>query len=197
MPAATYAIPNFLGGEISQFAQGRFDKPDYRVSLNICLNAFPVEIGPWTRRPGTQYAGHTKAGLAGRVIKFDFEQSTPVTLEFTNGFLRFRNGAALITTNDTQTVSAVSAANPGVVHTASAYGWPNGATVIFSDPSAPLLENRQFVLTVVDTTHFSLTDALTGATINGASLGSLTAGTTVSRVQELTTSYVNNTLWST
>src|SRR5258708_4886707 len=100
MGEASYAVPNFLGGEISKFAQGRFDKPDYRTSLNVCFNSFPVEIGTWVRRPGTQYAGHTRGGTPGRGIKFDFEQAIPYTLEFTDGFLRARNGAALVTTND-------------------------------------------------------------------------------------------------
>ena len=53
MASASFAVTGFLGGEISQFAQGRFDKPDYKVSLNVCYNAFPVEIGAWVRRPGS------------------------------------------------------------------------------------------------------------------------------------------------
>ena len=62
MANASYVQPNFLGGEISQFAQGRFDRPDYRTSLNVCLNAFPAEIGPWVRRPGSACAGTTRGG---------------------------------------------------------------------------------------------------------------------------------------
>jgi hypothetical protein len=102
MGNASFDISNFLGGEISQFAQGRFDKPDYRTSLNVCFNAFPVEIGSWTRRPGSAYAGHTRRGARGRTIAFDFAQSTPVTIEFTDGFVRFRSGSSLVTTNDAQ-----------------------------------------------------------------------------------------------
>jgi hypothetical protein len=187
---ASNAIPNFLGGEISQFSQGRFDKPDYRVSLNVCVNSFPVEIGPWVRRPGFMYAGHTRGGAAAKVIKFDFQQAAAITTEFTNGFVRFRNGTALLTTNDAQTVLAVSAANPAVVQTSGLHGWTTGNTVTFPAPGpSPLLEGRQFIATVTDTTHFSLTDALTGATIDGSTLGAITAGTFVARVQELVTPY--------
>jgi hypothetical protein len=185
---ATFAVGNFLGGEISKFAQGRFDKPDYRNSLKVCLNSFPGEIGTWMRRPGTQHGGFTRGGAPAKKIKFDFEQAIPYTLEFTDGFLRFHNGAALITT-DTQVVVAVSAANPAVVQTTSAVTWATGDTLIFPGASTPLLENRQFLATKVDTTHFSLADAITGTAINGASLGALVAGATVSRVQELTTVY--------
>jgi hypothetical protein len=192
MADATYAIPNFLGGEISDFAQGRFDRPDYRVSLNICLNALPVEIGAWTRRSGTQHAGHTRGGAPGRVIKFDFEQRAPYTLEFTDGRVRFRNGSSLVT-DSTQVIVAISSANPAVVQTTSATDWETDDTLIFSSPSAPLLENRQFFATKVDTTHFELTDALTGDPIDGSTLGTLASGATVSRVQELSTVYVGST----
>ena len=154
MADATFLVPSFLGGAISQFAQGRVDRPEYRVSLNVCLNSFPVEAGAWTRRPGTMFAGHTRGGAAARVIKFDFSQTDAVTPEFTDGFLRFRSGAVLLGTNDRQVVVAVSAANPAVVQLTGAVTWVTGNGVIFPGASTPLLENRQFVLTKIDTTHF-------------------------------------------
>ncbi len=189
MGDATYAIPNFSGGELSPFAQGRFDKPDYRTSLNVCLNGFPNEIGTWTRRPGTMHAGHARGGGAGRAVKFDFEQAAPITLEFTDGFLRFRSGATLVTSNDAQVVVAVSSANPAVVQTTSAVTWPTGETLVFPGASTPLLEARQFIATRIDPTHFSLADAITGAAIDGAALGALAVGATVERVHELVTVY--------
>lgn len=187
MADATYAIPSFHGGEISQFAQGRFDKPDYRTSLNVSVNGFPVEIGTWTRRPGTQYAGHVRGGNKGRVGEFDFEQSNPITMEFTDGWLRFRNGPSLLTTNDAQAIVSISSANPAVVKTSGTNNWAAGNTVIFPAPSAPLLENRQFTITPIDGTDFSLQDALTGANIDGSILGAIAAGAKVERVQELQT----------
>src|SRR4029077_17546378 len=53
----------------------------------------------------------------------------------------------------------------------------------------PLLQNRQFVITVSDSTHFSLADALTGATIDGSTLGSLPSVAMVARVQEVVSPY--------
>jgi hypothetical protein len=195
MADATFVVGSFLGGEISEFAQGRFDKPDYRTSLKTCLNSFPAEIGPWTRRPGSAHAGHTRAGGIGRGMKFDFQQSDPVTVEFTDGYMRFRRGKNLVTTNDAQVVVAVSAANPAVVQTTTATTWATGNTLIFPGASTPLLENRQFLATKINSTHFSLTDAITGATINGATLGALVTGATVARVHELATSYTGGA-WS-
>lgn len=196
MPDATWAVPNLLGGEISKFAQGRFDRPDYGVSMNVCLNAFPTETGTWVRRPGFMFAGTTRGGAAGRVIKFDFEQANAISLEFTDGFVRFRNGAVLLTTNDAKTVLAVSTANPAVVQTSAAVTWATGDTLVFPGIGpAPLLENRQFIATKVDTTHFSLTDSITGAAIDGSTLGAITAGKTVARVMELATAYTGGS-WS-
>jgi hypothetical protein len=195
MADATFAVSNFLGGEISAFAQGRFDKPDYRTSLRTCLNSFPAEIGACVRRPGSRHGGTTRGGSPGRVVKFDFQQSTAITPEFTDGFVRFRNGAVLITSNDAQVAVAVSAANPAVVQTTAAVTWATGDTLIFPGASTPLLENRQFTATKVDTTHFSLADAITGAAINGSTLGALVAGATVARVHELATVYVGGS-WS-
>jgi hypothetical protein len=193
MGGASYVQTSFLGGEISQMAQGRFDKPEYRSSMNVCRNSFPVEIGAWTRRPGTQYAGHTRGGAEGRVIKFDFEQAQPYTIEITAGYLRFRSGATLAGTNDNQAVVGVSTANPAVVELTNAVDWATGDTLMFPSPGpAPLLENRQFTATKVDTTHFQLADALTGANIDGSTLGAITAGTIVYRVQEVATDYLSD-----
>ena len=194
MSEATFAVGNFSGGELSKFAQGRFEKPDYRSSLKVCLNSFPGEVGTWMRRPGTQHGGFTRGGAAAKVVKFDIEQAIPFTFEFTDGVLRFRNGAVLLTT-DSQVVIAVSAANPAVVQTTSATTWVTGNTLIFPGASTPLLENRQFLATKVDTTHFQLADAITGANIDGATLGALVAGATVARVQELATAYTSGS-WS-
>lgn len=196
MGEASFTVGNFLGGEISQFAQGRFDKPDYRYSMKTCLNSFPNEIGTWIRRPGTQNASHTRGGVKGREIKFDFNQVTPVKIELVDGYMRFRQGNALLSTNDQQNVAAISAANPAVVNVASA--WPTGGTVMFGNLGAncPLLQNRQFTTTNVDATHLSLQDALTGATIDGSTLGTFTGTPTVSRIQELTTPYIGGS-WAT
>ncbi len=199
MAGASYSINGFLGGEISQFAQGRWDRPDYRVSLNVCLNAFPVEIGPWVRRPGTAFAGTTRGGNSGRVLGWSFEQVSPVTLEFTDGFLRFRSGLTWLNTNDSVGVSSISSANPAVLTLASAVGWASGNAAILGNlgTSIPLLQNRQLLLTKLTTTTFSIADALTGENINGATLGvsGLAAGATVSRIQEVTTPYIAGS-WS-
>src|SRR5215468_6923672 len=53
---------------------------------------------------------------------------------------------------------------------------------------------RQFILTIVDATHFSIADALTSAAIDGSTLGIFSAAT-VSRVQEIASPYVGG-IWN-
>ncbi len=192
MADASFAVTGFLGGEISQFAQGRFDKPDYKISLNVCLNSFPVEIGAWTRRPGTQFAGTTKNGLNARVIRFDFQAANPYVMEFGDGSLRFWSGANLATTNDSVGVLAISSANPAVVQTAVAVTWVTGDEAYFSGlgTTCPTLQNRRFTLTKNDTTHFALADSVTGTNINGALLNVPATNTVINRVQNIVTPYV-------
>lgn len=198
MPAASYAVPGFLGGEISQFAQGRFDAPAYKISLNVCLNAFPTEIGAWTPRPGTAYAGHTRGGNPGAVKRWDFNQSTPYTLEFTDGHVRFRVGTTIATNNDSQSVTSISAANPAVV-TVSGNAPATGSTVMFGNLGAtcPTLQNRQFTFTNTGTHTGTITDAITGVNIDGSTLGpGPAAAATMASIQDITSPYVSGA-WGT
>ena len=193
----SYVQTSFTGGEISQAAQGRMDLPAYKMSMNVCFNGIPVESGAWLRRPGTLHVAPARGGKTGKLIKFAFEESFPYQMEFTDGFLRFTTGPALVMTNDAQAVLAISGANPAVVQTTSAHGWSTGNSVAFNSLGVnnPLLQNRQFLITVTDSTHFSLADAVTGAAIDGATLGAFVLGN-VTRILEIATSYVSGS-WST
>lgn len=192
---------NFLGGEWSKAAQGRFDEADYRTAMNVCLNAMPLEEGAWCRRSGTQNAGHTKNGNPGRVIKFDFSTVSPYTVELTDGFMRFRTGTTLINTNDGDNVVAISTANPAVVQMLNPHIWQTNDTIFFTFTipargSIKELTNRQFIITRIDSTHFSLADALTGATIDGSTVSPVLPGTFAVRVQEIASPYAGGS-WAT
>lgn len=189
MGSTSFKAPNFLGGEWSQSAQGQTELPAYRTALNVCLNTIPIEAGAALRRPGTRHCGLTRGGAAARVITFDFEQAFPYEMEFSDSFLRFFAGGVLVTTNDTQIVSSISAANPAVVATLVAHNWSSSNSVVFAVNNA-LLQARAFLATVLSPTTFSIADAITGAAIDGSTLGAFTAGT-VSRVLEIATPYAS------
>src|SRR6185312_7465416 len=196
MGSSSFVWTSFTGGEISQTAQGRFDQPYYKTSLNVCLNGIPLENGSWQRRPGTRHVAPTRGGKTGKLISFSFQDSFPYQMEFTDGFLRFTTGPSLVMTNDQQSIVAISSANPAVVQTASAHGWSTGNSVAFNSLGVnnPLLQNRQFTITVVNTTHFSIADAITGASIDGSTLGTFASGN-VTRILEIATTY-NSGSWS-
>jgi hypothetical protein len=86
---SNYVQSSFLGGEISPYAQGHIDRPDYRIGMSVCRNGYPIEEGAWLRRSGTRFLATTLNGAPGRIIPFDFQQSVPYYLEFTDGNLRF------------------------------------------------------------------------------------------------------------
>ena len=195
MADSSYARYSFAGGEWSQTVQGRFDRPDYLTSLNVCLNGFPIESGAWVRRPGTQFSGTTRNGSAGRLIDYDFQIGASYTFELTDGHLRAWSGASIVTTNDDQTIVGISTANPAVVQTATVHGWSSTQQVIFKSMAAacPLLQNRQFSISVIDTTHFSISDALTGTAIDGSTLGvgALIGTEKVARILDIATPYIS------
>jgi hypothetical protein len=191
MPSATYVQSSFTGGEISKTAQGRYHDPKYRTALNVCLNGLPVEDESWRRRPGFSFAGTTRSGAPGRVVKFDFQQQAPYTMEFTDSHLRFWSGLSLVGTNDDATVIAISTANPAVVQFSAAVTWATNDQAFFIGDGTPtLLQNRVFTLTKSDTTHFSLADAVTGTAIDGSTLNALGATCTMRRALDIATPYV-------
>lgn len=191
MPDATFTRSNFLGGEISQAAQGRIDKPEYLTALNRCVNAMLWDTGAWTRRPGFQFGGTTRNGNPARVIPFAFKQNQPYNMEFTDGFIRYWRGPTLAKTNDAQTVSTISSANPAKVAATLPHGWSSGYQGMFGNlaGSTPMLLNRQFIITVTSSTEFTIADAITGAGIDGSTLGANPAAATFSRIMETAAPY--------
>jgi hypothetical protein len=194
MGDASFVQPTFIGGEISKLSQGRYDRQDYRSLMSTCLNGLPLETGAWVRRPGTHIKAVSRGGAPARTQKFDFKQTAPYDIEFTDGFLRFFAGNSLVMTNDQKVITSISAANPAKVATTLAHGWATGNTVYFNSLGVnnPLLHNRSFKITVTSGTEFTIADAVTGVSIDGATLGAFVSGN-VTRVLEIASPYVGGT----
>lgn len=202
MADASFIQPNFQGGEWSKRGQGRMDDQRYRSALNVCRNTLPVEEGSAARRPGTRMMAATRKGTKGVHRAFDFTASAPYTMELTAGHLRFLTGGALIYDSTTSNVvTNVSTANPAVIETAAAHGFSTGDELLaFPDPADPVnaglapLLGRELEVTVVDTTHFSIKDAVTGATIDGSTVTLGTSLLTVQKIIDFSTVYTANQL---
>ena len=173
---ASYAQTSFLGGELSKWAQGQFDKPEYKISLAKASNILIVDEGAAPRRPGFQFLGTTRNGAPGRLLPFDFSEDAPYNLEFTDNFLRMWNGNSLVTTNDSQIVATISNGTPAVFTLPAAVTWKTGEEVYFSfnNPAeaveGAVLLNRQFILTMLTSTTFTVADSVTGTVINASML---------------------------
>src|ERR1700693_5022194 len=128
MGSTGFSQNSFLGGEWSQYVQGRFDERGYQTALNKCFNSIPLEEGNWTRRPGTQFAGFSRRGALGRLIGFSLVGTTPYDLELTPGFLRVWQGQSLAFDQAPVTVSSISTAKPAVLTVAS-QTWATGDSI--------------------------------------------------------------------
>ena len=180
--SASFVQESFLGGEWSPLAQGRMSDPSYKFGMSTCLNAYPLETGPWTRRPGSRFMAVTKAGRTGRIEPFNFTITKPYQIELTDGILRFYDGEKLVRNGlgagETSTIVSISAATPAVVTFENALpaAWNNGDTIVFEQLnipySSPYLHNRQFVLRNKNAgaKTFTLEDPVTAADINGATV---------------------------
>lgn len=194
MAPATYVRGSFLGGEWSKWAQGRYDLPNYPTALNVCLNSLPVETGQHVRRPGTRFVTETHVGQPGKLLSFSFKEKLPYTIELTDSIMRLiastnsTIGLTLVSTNDEQSIVSISTADPTKVKTAGAHGWTTGDHVIFPFAAPPLLQNREFVITVTSTTEFTMKDQITDDGDVG-DVGPIPAGAVVCRVLILGSPY--------
>ncbi len=208
MGSGSFLQSSFLGGLWSGPIQGNMDSKAYKDAMNVCINAYAIEEGAWTRRQGTKLLGITRGGTLGRIMAFDFTPEQPYQLELTSGWLRAWNGLSLSLQGAVETfpyggqIFSISTATPAVVTTIAAHNLVTGNQVIASinrdPPSAPSLANRQLSVTVLSSTTFSIADAATGTSINGSTLGYTSGNTvpydTITKIWELETSYGNGDL---
>ena len=197
MSKSSYLQSSFLGGVWAAEVQGRQDSDQYKAAMNACVNYYPIEQGSLTRRQGTEFIGHTKAGNLGRITDFDLSNN-PLQLEFTSGWIRFIKGNSFLGNGDPLSVVSISSATPALVTTA-AHGYSTGDTVFFTSALTTVfgpLFFRQFVATVVDATTFTIADALTGASFDGSTIPAFSSGDyNVTRIAELASPYTS-TSWS-
>lgn len=195
MARGNYMQNSFLSGEWSPFSQGRTNEEAYYAGLNLCLNHIVTDTGALPRRSGTRFSAHAKThtGLIS-LLEFISETSDALVVELTDLIARFHRAGTLLVDDNPPEVLSISTATPAVVVTRTAHGWSTGNTVVFqqlgSSAAAPLF-NRQFTITVLSSTSFSLahtaplSGSVDGTTIDGAEVAPLQAA----RVTERTTPY--------
>lgn len=201
MADAAFLQANFLGGEWSPYAQGRADEEAYRTGLNRCYNYIPLEVGAGTRRPGTLFISTTRKGVAGVLREFHFTENAPYNMEFTPDHLRLVAGRSLLL-KEQRTVVAVSTDDPAVVTVDTTETWSTGDEVEFAftpingaSPAGPSpMFNRQFEITVIDSTHFTIADPVTEAGFDGSTVDLSGWTATLAKVVDFTTPYLASQL---
>lgn len=199
MADASNLQTDFRGGEWSQAAQGRMDDKEYRRALNVCLNSYPAEAGFWNRRQGTRFLAYTLSGNFAWLITFAFSDTAPYIMEFTEDNLRFYSGITLVMT-DNQPVVSISTADPAVMTTQAAVTWATGDVVQFlvangvDTSGCGVIMNRQFTVTKLTTTTFSLVDAVTLVPLDGSTFTAPAFGLSVGRILDITTTYAEDDL---
>lgn len=176
--------------------QGRFDRPDYRTGLHLCLNIIPIEEGAAPRRSGTRLGGVTRSSAYGVLREYSVDQHQPYNIELTEGHLRIWQAGANLITHVGTPVTGISSADPAEF-TSVAHGLTTGDQVIFTLAAATTyagisqILGRQLSVTVSDADTFTAVDALTGATIDGTLIDFITlVGLIVFKIYDLDTDYL-------
>ena len=178
---SSYLQTSFLSGEWSPFYQGRADKKGYKSAMNVCRNSFPLEEGTWVRRPGFRMLTPAAFGAdtsQSRVYPVAFTEDQPIDVVFQDGVLAFLYGNAPLLTPGLPAITSISTDNPAILTlTANTYNWAAGDTVVFLFDStvpgiygAPIRGCRLLRLGTPSGAAFPLTDAFTGATLDGSTL---------------------------
>jgi hypothetical protein len=182
MARVSSIITNFRTGEISPKLEGRIDLQKYNEAAQTLNNMVVYPSGGVTRRPGTYFAGRTKDGGKVRLIDFEFSDEQAYILEFGANYIRFYKDGGLLT-EASQSITAVTQANPAVV-TITSHTFTNGDRVLISGVAGMTeLNNREF--TVANTT--ANTFELSG--IDSTAFDAYTSGGTASKIVEVTTTY--------
>ena len=189
MPKSQYILTNFTGGELSPRMDMRVDVAKFKNGAATIENAIVRPHGGVVKRPGTMHVQEIKTSSDEGVVLVPFEFNTDqcYLLEFGPLYIRFYKDQGIIVSGDTRTITAISAANPGVV-TYTGTDPSNGQHVIISGVAGSLgqyLNGRRF--TVANVNAGANTFELSG--FSTAALPAYTSGGTYDRPVEVTTTY--------
>lgn len=193
MPREEIVYSNFASGELSPKIRGRYLLPIHRNGCEYLYN-FIAEIQGGARfRSGFRYVFHTRRNNLAFLYTFQFNDEQSYVLEFTEGYLRIYRDEGIVL-EDSNTITAITKANPGVV-TAGTHGYENGDEVYITGVGGMTEVNGKYFLVANKTsTTFELTDQ-DGNNVDTSSFTTYTSGGSVSRVFEVETPYLEEHLF--
>lgn len=190
---ARFIQPSFAKGEIGPALYGRVDIAAYGVALKTARNTIVHATGGISNRPGTKFICPVKTHtITPTLVDFQFKASDTYILEFGNLYMRvIRNDAQVLTDIDaTNTITGITAANPGVVTTGT-HTYSNGDHVFLTGiVGMTELNDRWFIVSSKSATTFQLTDPYDGSTvIDTSGMTAYSSAGSAGKVFELTTTY--------
>jgi len=181
---------SFSAGEISPSLYARVDLVKYATGLRTCRNCTILRYGGASNRSGTQFIGEVKdSSKAVRLVPFAFNAQQTYMLEFGDTYMRVIKDSAYLTDSNS-VITNVTQANPAVVTTSAVHGLTTGEEVYIGSVSGMTeLNNRNFKVTVLTTTTYSL--QLMDGTTNLDTTGytAYSSGGTSDRIYEIVTPY--------
>lgn len=193
----------FSRGEIAPALRVRADLQQYTSALARLRNFYVGKLGGAVSRPGTKWVGQPRdVTAAPALIPFVFNADQAYVLEFGHEYMRVirrEDGVSgyvidtAIGTAGVVAISAITAADPGVVTTGAAHGLTAGDAVVISGVEGMVELNGHPAYLVGATggggTTFELADPITGLDFSTATYSAYTGGGTVTRVYQITTPY--------
>ena len=185
-------LTNLVGGELSPLMYARLDLPIYSKGVAKCENFVALPQGGARYRNGSMFVHYTRLNRNAVFIPFQFSDQQAYLIEATDKKFRFYKDNSIIT-EATKTLTAMTAANPGVF-TSVAHGYVTGDEVYVDSLVGPSGINGKFYLVVrITNDTFSLTDVF-GTALDTSASGAYVSGGTSARVYEVTTPYENQDL---
>ena len=184
MARVSTIITNFRTGEISPKLEGRIDLQKYNEAVQTLNNMLVFPSGGVTRRPGTYFAGRTKAGGGNKVrlMNFEYSDEQAYVLEFGLNYIRFYKDGGLLT-EATTAITGITQADPGVV-TAVGHGLSNSDRVFISGVSGMTqLNNLEWRVNNVTADTFELKGASFFTDVDTTGFDAYVSGGTVGKIE--------------
>lgn len=188
MPKASPIKVSFNAGELSPLLDGRTDQSKYFNGCSILENFIPTVQGPIIRRGGSYHINETKVSANRSWLRdFRFNVTQSYMLEFGDLYIRFFANQGVVL-EATKAITGITQANPGVV-TSAGHGYSNGDLIYIAAVGGMTQVNGKFFkVSAVAANTFALQD-VDGNNVNTTSFTAYTAGGTVARDYQVTTTY--------
>lgn len=188
---------NLSAGEVSPAVAARVDIDKRKAALATCLNYFVRAQGGVQNRAGFSFVAEVKDSTAiQRLRPFEFNTSQTYAIEFGDLYARFHtNGGLVLDSNNVETITAATQADPVVITTSGAHGWSNGQEIFIASVAGMTeLNGRSFLVANVTGTTAELQDK-GGTDVDGSAYTAYTSGGQAFLPYEVVTPYLEAELF--